>query len=478
MEFTGRAADLALLNKQLHLVAEGRASSRGTAIVMTGRQRVGKSRLAQEFCDRSGLPYVIFQATRGRNSASERADFVAAIAQSTLPGGRLVADTRPVDWNHALRTLAAAVPDQAPSIIVVDEVPWIVDQDGEFEGALQTVWDRELSAKPVMLILVGSDLSVMEALTTYGRPFFGRSAKMTVRPLHFGDVAAMTGLGSADAMDAFLLTGGFPEIVQSWPAGATRTEFLRQSVGNPLSPLLAAGELTVLGEFPGSSRTRETIEAISTGERTFKAIATHAGGDEPLAAGTLAPILRTLMAKGVVAVEMPLSLKNDTKNKHYRIADTYLRCWLALISGTIPLIERGRPDLALARIEQAWPGWRGRAAEPVIRESLLRLLPDAGWPQTGAVGGWWNRQSNPEIDLVGADRYPRPHEVHFAGSIKWYENKPFSVRDYNVLAEAAPVISGASQETPLVAVSRSGFADNLPLTAKWGPDDILRAWRQ
>lgn len=477
MQFTGRAADLALLDNQLRQIAEGRSSSRGAAIVMTGRRRVGKSRLAQEFCDRSGSPYAIFQATHGRNPAIERADFVTAIAQSALPGGRLVADTRPVDWNHALRMLAAAVPEETPSIVVIDEVPWIVDQDGEFEGALQTVWDRELSAKPVLLILIGSDLSVMEALTTYGRPFFGRSAKMTVRPLHLGDVAAMTGLSGADAMDAMLLTGGFPEIVQSWPPGAPREEFLRQSLDNPLSPLLAAGELTMLGEFPGSSRTRAAIEAVSSGERTFKAIATHAGGDEPLAAGTLVPILRNLMAKGVVAVETPLSLKNDTKNKHYRIADTYLRCWLALISGTIPLIERGRPDLALARVEKAWPGWRGRAVEPIIRDSLLRLLPDVGWPRTGAVGGWWNRQGNPEIDLVGTDRYPRPSEVHFVGSIKWYENKPFSVHDYNRVAGDAPVIPGASQETPLVAVSRSGFADDLPLAAKWDPDDILRAWQ-
>lgn len=478
MEFAGRTADLALLDGRLRLVAEGRSpGSRGTAVVVTGRRRVGKSRLVQEFCDRSGLPYVVFQATRGRNPSGERADFVTAIEHSGLPGGPLVAGTRPADWNHALRTLAVAVPPDSPSIVVIDEVPWIVEGDAEFEGALQTVWDRELSTKPVMLVLVGSDLSVMEALTTYGRPFFGRSAKMTVRPLNLGDVAEMTGLGAADAMDAMLLTGGFPEIVQSWPRGVNRREFLRQAVGNPLSPLLAAGELTVLGEFPGSSLTRAVLEAVGAGERTFSAIATHAGGDSPLASGSLVPILRNLMAKGVVAVETPLSLKKDTKNKHYRIADTYLRCWLALISGTIPLIERGRPDLALARIEKSWPSWRGRAVEPIIRESLLRLLPEDGWPQTGAVGGWWNRQGNPEIDLVGADRDPRPSQVDFVGSIKWYENKEFRVRDYNALAEAAPVIPGAAKDTPLVAVSRSGFADDLPLAAKWGPEDLLRAWQ-
>lgn len=43
-----------------------------------------------------------------------------------------------------------------PSIAVIDEVPWLVEQDREFEGALQAVWDRYLSAAPVLLILVGS----------------------------------------------------------------------------------------------------------------------------------------------------------------------------------------------------------------------------------------------------------------------------------------------------------------------------------
>jgi uncharacterized protein len=52
----------------------------------------------------------------------------------------------------------------------------------------------------------------MEALQSYGRPFFGRAAKMTVNPLHLADVQAMTGLGSADAVDALLVTGGFPEV--------------------------------------------------------------------------------------------------------------------------------------------------------------------------------------------------------------------------------------------------------------------------
>ncbi|WP_236710828.1 hypothetical protein [Streptomyces sp. 150FB] len=153
-----------------------------------------------------------------------------------------------------------------------------MEQDREFEGALQTVWDRHLSSKPVLLLLVGGDASVMEALGPHERPFFGRAAKMTVRPLNLADVRAMTELDAAGAVDAQVITGGFPEIVQSWRPGMGRTAFLRASVANPLSPLLVAGELSLLGEFPDASHSRAVLEAVGSGERTFSAIAARAGG--------------------------------------------------------------------------------------------------------------------------------------------------------------------------------------------------------
>ncbi|MGH3237926.1 MAG: ATP-binding protein [Streptosporangiaceae bacterium] len=356
-------------------------------------------------------------------------------------------------------------------------MPWLTEQDSEFEGALQTVWDRYLSAKPVLLVLVGSDLSVMEALQSHGRPFFGRAAKMTVNPLDLADVHAMTGLSAAEAVDALLITGGFPEVVQAWRTEMPRSDYLRHELNNPLSPLLLAGELSLLGEFPEATRSRAVLEAVGGGERTFSAIASEAGGTTPLASGTLSPILNTLMLKRVIAADSPVSTKADTKNKRYRIADPYLRFWLAFLVRGLPVVERGRGDLLLERIERSWASWRGRAVEPVVRESLLRLTPDERWPGVEAIGGWWNRQNNPEIDLVGADREPVARNIHFLGSIKWLENRPFDRHDYDSLVRDMLAVPGAGPRTPLVVVSRSGLTEGLPLAAHWGPEDLIRAWQ-
>ncbi|WP_398956555.1 hypothetical protein [Streptomyces sp. GC420] len=42
-------------------------------------------------------------------------------------------------------------------------------------------------------------------------------------------------------------------------------------------------------------------------------------------------------------------------------------------------------------------------------------------------------------------------------------------------ARDVPAVPGAGPDTPLVAVSRSGVSGDLPLTADWGPEDLVRA---
>lgn len=475
--FSGRAAELRQLDRRLQIAAAGGVGNPGRAVILTGRRRVGKSLLAQEFCDRADVPYLIFQATRGKQPAAERTDLITAITESSLPSPRLLESVHPTDWRTALSALADAVPTDRPSIVVIDEVPWIIEQDAVFEGELQTVWDRELSRKPVLLLLIGSDLSVMEALQTYERPFFGRATPMVLQPLTPADVQDLTSLSAAEALDAHLITGGLPEVVRSWQPGMDRNAFLEDSLQDPLSPLLAAGAITLLGEFPVSSHSRRILTAIGSGERTFSAIAAAVGSSDRLPSGTLNPLLKTLLAKGIIATDTPMSTKPDTKNRRYRISDSYLRFWLALLDRSIPLVERQRGGVALERIERSWPAWRGRAVEPLIRESLLRLLPDDDWPGTYEIGSWWNRQNNPEIDLVGADKAPVAKQVTFVGSVKWYENKPFGRHDYDELVRSAVAVPGTDPHTPLVAVSRTPPEPGLHLARTWGPEELVAGWR-
>ena len=102
------------------------------------------------------------------------------------------------DWLAFFRQLAVAVPADRPSIIVIDELPWLLESDPALEGELQTAWDRALSRKPVLLILIGSDLAMMEQLDDYRRPFHQRATVMVLPALNPVEVGDMLGCAPAD----------------------------------------------------------------------------------------------------------------------------------------------------------------------------------------------------------------------------------------------------------------------------------------
>jgi AAA+ ATPase superfamily predicted ATPase len=247
-------------------------------------------------------------------------------------------------------------------------------------------------------------------------------------------------------------------------------EFLDAALENPISALLVSAERSLAAEFPPQAMGREVLRAIGSGERTFTNIARAAGG---IAHSTLTRAADLLIDKRDVAAELPVSL-HPSKERRYRVADPYLRFWLAFVDPHMAEIERMRGDLTLARIRNQWTSWRGRAVEPLIRESLARILPDGELPAAPVVGGYWTRSNDVEIDLVGADREPVAKELLFLGSVKWLETSAFDAHDLAALHKHRAVLT--EDPTPLVAVSRSGVTCS-GLQATFGPEELLSAWR-
>jgi AAA+ ATPase superfamily predicted ATPase len=474
--FVGREAELALLDKRLAGMA---ASGAGTALVIRGRRQVGKSRLAQEFCDRAGVPYLFYAATKGASPVEAIAAFLAELGNSTVPRDRGLVPAEPTaSWPDAFRALAAVLPD-SPAVVVLDELPWLAEQDDVFDGALQTAWDRLLSRRPVLLLLLGSDLHMMERLTAYDQPFFGRAGNLLLGPLNPAEVGGALGLDAADAIDAYLLSGGLPGILRAWPDGVPALQFAERECADPASPLFGVPEAALLAEFPAPDTARRVIEAVGDGNRTHANIAAEAGsraGTVP--SGTLTPVLHRLVEdKHVLAVDQPLSVR-ASKPALYRVADPSLRFYLAAGRAAHELSRRGRAAAAVSLISRRWASWRGRAVEPVIREALSLAAADLPWLEATAVGGWWNRAFDPEIDLIGADRAPVATKLWYAGSVKWLDH-PFGSRDLAALQRGAPQVPGFDPgETVLIGVSRASFADLAPtdLALRWLPEDVVRAF--
>ncbi|HWM06389.1 MAG TPA: ATP-binding protein, partial [Actinophytocola sp.] len=272
--FVGRQQDLGRLQRHLDAVLNDGV---GRLLSVRGRRQAGKSRLVTEFADRSGLPQLFFTATRLASPDEELARLAQTSRRSTLPGAHLFDGITLDNWHAALRQVASALPE-GPAIVVLDEFPWLAESSPSLEGALQTVWDQVFESKPVLLILIGSDLAMMEALTSYNRPLFGRAKEFVVEPFTVADTAAMIDVADCSvAVDAQVVTGGYPRLCLEWRGAPDVMSFVREQLTDENSDLVVTGRTVLAAEFPTDIQARHVLGAIGAGDRTNKAISTRAG---------------------------------------------------------------------------------------------------------------------------------------------------------------------------------------------------------
>lgn len=463
--FIGRQQELSALVSRL---AQVRESGQGLLLTVRGRRQVGKSSIVERFLSTQGAPSAFFSATSGAGAAAELTDFSALVAGSSLEAAALFASASVTSWDGAFTLLAQAT--TRPSVVVLDEVPYLLGGDPTMEGTLQRLWDRRLSRVPLLVILVGSDLSVMELLGAYDRPLYGRAREMVVEPFSVAETAQMVGLAAADAFDAQLVTGGFPRIASEWRDGEDTLGFVRRQLEDSTAPLVVVGERALNAQFPPGLQAGEVLRAVGSGAVTFASLRERTGLNE----GSLTRTLRVLVdGKRVVTEAQPLSGRREHR-RLYLVGDAYLRFWLRFLGPNLPLLLRGRGALVSDLVARDWPVYRGQAVEPVVRASLERLLPDPRLGQALHVGSYWSRDGRVEVDLVGADRAGAPAAVHFVGSVKWREQAPFDRRDIHALVTQRAAVPGA-ETAVLVGVSRSGFASD-GLDAAFTPQDLIAAW--
>lgn len=472
--FVGRGEEQALLRAELDRVKE---SGQGRFVWMRGRRRVGKSRLVQEFCDRSGERYCFFQAPRrGRDEAL--AAFAEAVRESTLAAASSFEDAAYGSWPAALRAAAQASAAVTPAIVVIDELPYLVEGDTGFAADLQKAWDRSLEQLPVLLVCVGSDVRMMDSLVEERTPLHGRPTReMRIAPLSPAAVGEITAASdAAAAFDRYLMVGGFPLLAASWRGAEDPRDFLAEALADDQTPFATTALRIAASEFESELQAARVIEAIGHGESAYNRIQSRSG----VKGNTLTDALDVLVeTKRLVAKDLPCAVPPGKTGAKYTVIDPYLRFWLRFVGPHMDELSRGRSDLVIDRIVRDWPAYRGRAIEPIVRAGLERLLVEPSLSEklggAGQVGSWWRRDHSIEVDLVGIGGSSEAEKVGFIGSVKWRDSQPFSERELAELAGRRADVPGAAA-AKLVAVSRTGIARADGLDATLGPEELLAAW--
>ena len=133
----------------------------------------------------------------------------------------------------------------------------------------------------------------------------------------------------------------------------------------------------------------------------------------------------------------------------------------------------------MEEFRNSWPAFRGRAIEPVVRDSLERLLPDP--ERFGAAryaGGYWNRTGAIEVDLVGGDAWP----VAKRGLLRRLGQMATTTATsaaptLRSLPRIAPRFPAPARRPCCSASARAGLTADAGLDVRLSPEDLVDAWR-
>ena len=452
----------------------------GRIVALRGRRQVGKSTLVGQFVESVEVPSVYVPGIYGSSLRRQLDDATRAIIESRrpLPDAELLTQTPAVSWREWLGRLAVAA-RSGPVIAVLDEFPWMVDGDPSLEGELQAQWDRTLEKLPVLMVLIGSDVAMMEQLATHGRPLFGRLRPCAVASLDPAEVAsALPGRSAFDAFEAYLVTGGYPRLVTDLArSGLSPEEYVRAALADPYSPLVTTARLTLDAEFPDAPAAYRVLAAIGSDDTAnpgFSDVLSaiqDSSDRKALETATTRALKSLTETKSLVEREVPAWAAPTGRLRRYRVTDPYLRFWFRYVERRVEQIARGREDLAITAFDRDWASWRGRSIEPVVREALTRLSrSDERLAEVETVRPWWTRDGSVEIDVVAMTR----DRSSLIGSIKWRRERGVSPREVAALHSVRDRVP-RSADARIVAISPSGETPTGADLA-FSADDLLGAW--
>jgi AAA+ ATPase superfamily predicted ATPase len=476
--FFGRRQLLSVLHGHLDTVT---GTGSGRIVAVRGRRQVGKSTVVERFVETADTPYVfvtaVFQASRSKQL--EDATLAWGESSHPLPDADLLTQSPASSWREWLGRLAIAA--RSGSVIaVLDEFPWLADADPSLEGELQAQWDRTLAKLPVMLVLIGSDVAMMDRLASHGRPLFGRLTPLVVPALNPSEIAeALPGRSAMEVFDAYLVTGGYPRLVSDLTIHRSQTtaDYVRDSLTDPYSPLVTTARLSLDAEFPEPRFAYQVLSAIGASDNASPGFKDVLGSitDAPeraRAETATTRALRTLTeAKGLIERELPAWAPPSSKLRRYRVTDPYLRFWFRYVERNVDRIARGRADLAIAAFTRDWDTWRGQSIEPVVRMALLRLaITDPHLSGVESVLPWWVRDNSVEVDAVAATA----QATVLVATIKWRSHGNITGAEVDQLRRHRERVP-RSEDALITAISPNG-ATPKGADLAYSARDLLTAW--
>ena len=444
--FTDRKVELATLRNRFAEL------KKGELIILQGRRRVGKTELVRRFLDpvpQNQRLYLYLDEGTPQDMLRSMVEDISTAWPAERPAFS--------SWDDFFSYLGSKATESGKLVVAIDEFQRL-NADPRAFSRLQRAWDTQLKDKPIMLVLLGSAVSIIYKIALSGRsPLFGRATElMTLEPFDyqaFREALAETNLSEEMKVRLYATFGGLPRYLE-FAEKADKAEYLDVVEENVLrkNGLLREEPSTILMmELKDTGRYNSILAAIAKGHRALKDISDQTGIASPVLQYYLGQLSRAL---GLVEKRTPVC--GNRMAPQYVLRDNFFKFWYNFVAKNSTALEINNYKLVRDRISAEIEGMTGFAFEEVIRELIakhnngkLGEMPI----NVAQLGGWWDRKGN-EIDICGQSK-----GALLLGEVRW-RAKPVDYADAAKFFEKRFLIDCTNEQRRnivLFVVSKSGF---------------------
>jgi hypothetical protein len=384
MKFYNREHELEMLRR-----AEELSVSESQMTVLTGRRRIGKTKLMLRFTEGKTAVY-LFVSRKSENILCQQFAEVASAALDT-PIGQY---SRFADlFEHLLRISA-----QRPFTLIIDEFQEFENIDGSIIGDIQRVWDLNKDRSRVNLLLSGSVYSMMHRIfEDEKQPLFSRASNIIRLQPFRTDVLKQIlrdnnpDYTAEDLLALYSFTGGVAWYIELlMKAGATTFEKMTDYIFSENSFFIGEGKNLLVEEFGRDYNIYFSIlECVARGVNTRGELETAVGKSE--LGGYLAKLTGDY---GLISQSKPIFSKPSAKVTRYSITDNLLTFWFRFIYKYMNYIEAGGIQLLKQVFLRDYTTFSGQMLERYFRQQAR----ESG--KYTAIGNFWDRRGEHETDII------------------------------------------------------------------------------
>lgn len=339
-QFFGRQHELKSLLRMTH-------KKSASMVVVTGRRRIGKSRLIEEFASRArGYRFIALSGlapSDGVGSAEQRREFAHQLERSLA-----IPPIGYEDWGDLFTHLANHL-KRGRFIVLLDEISWMGKKDKTFLPKLKNAWDLVFKKNPnLILVLCGSISSWIDQNILGHTGFVGRiSIRLRLEDLPIGDCFKFWGnygnrVSVYDKLKVLAVTGGVPRYLEEIIGNQTADETIRQLAFHKEGILFNEFEQIFSDLFDRRSAIYKRIVTL---------LVTHSlelseifDGLKMHRSGSISTYLSDLEQAGFIRRDYTWSLRTQksASRSKFRLSDNYLRFYLKYVVPNRPAIVNNR----------------------------------------------------------------------------------------------------------------------------------------